>query len=256
MSYSGWLPISLAAAWAGRPRPPVPRTQMTPDEPPHPPDPDGNWSDWDLPNGRHFLPRDVVTRHQRARLIDAVATVVAERGYQQLTVAHVATAAGVSRSTFYENFEDKQAAVLAAYSTIFRRYLGLVTRSCDSEEEWPLKVKAAIGTTIDYAVVEPAAVRLLTIDAIASGVDVAHAVLESADQLAELLRAGRKYGPLGSGLPELTEKALVGAISAILSSRLVKEEPRHLHALEPQLVELTLMPYVGVEEASRVAASE
>ena len=68
-----------------------------------------------LPSGRHGLPRETVAASQRARMIDAMAAVVAEKGYAATTVADVVERAGVSRRTFYEQFADKEACFLAAY---------------------------------------------------------------------------------------------------------------------------------------------
>src|SRR5689334_4255912 len=52
---------------------------------------------------------------QRVRILDATAIVVAERGYEAATVADIVRAAGVSRSTFYEQFASKEACFLEAY---------------------------------------------------------------------------------------------------------------------------------------------
>ena len=68
-----------------------------------------------LPSGRHGLTRDVVVASQRTRLVDAMAQIVAEKGYPATTVADVVERAGVSRRTFYEQFADKEACFLAAY---------------------------------------------------------------------------------------------------------------------------------------------
>ncbi|HEX2086287.1 MAG TPA: TetR/AcrR family transcriptional regulator [Solirubrobacteraceae bacterium] len=54
-------------------------------------------------------------RGQRARLLAAMADVVAEKGYAAATVADVVRAAGVSRSTFYELFRSKEDCFLQAY---------------------------------------------------------------------------------------------------------------------------------------------
>jgi AcrR family transcriptional regulator len=70
-----------------------------------------------LPRGPHGLGREVVAASQRGRLIDAIAHVVAEKGYGPATVADVIERAGVSRKTFYEHFRDKEACFLAAYDT-------------------------------------------------------------------------------------------------------------------------------------------
>src|SRR3954447_10169994 len=68
-----------------------------------------------LPKGPHGLSREQVQASQRQRMLDAVLDVVGEHGYAATTVAGVTTAAGVSRTTFYEQFRNKQDAFLTAY---------------------------------------------------------------------------------------------------------------------------------------------
>jgi AcrR family transcriptional regulator len=216
-------------------------------------DPDALEPDWALPRGHHRLPREVVSRNQRLRLVVGVARAMAEYGYSRLTVEHVIAAAGVSRATFYQHFDNKQQAVLAAHDVVFERYLGALLRSCNGAGEWPLKIKAAIATTLAFAAAEPEQAQLLSLDALASDVEVTSRVLASTDHLASLLSAGRRYNPRGAELPALTEKALVGAVSAIVAGRLMNGESESLPELEPQIVELVLLPYLGAEEASRVA---
>src|SRR5207342_1518423 len=62
---------------------------------------------WRPPRGRHRLPPEVIARSQRERLLDAAIDVVAEKGYGATTVADLSKEAGISRTTFYEMFEDK-----------------------------------------------------------------------------------------------------------------------------------------------------
>src|SRR4051794_5075686 len=68
-----------------------------------------------LPRGPHRLARADVMASQRGRMLDAIAQVVAEKGYGAVTVADVVERAGVSRKTFYEHFRDKESCFLAAY---------------------------------------------------------------------------------------------------------------------------------------------
>ena len=70
---------------------------------------------WRPPRGRHRLPREVVARSQRDRLLEAAIRVVAEKGYAALTIGDLTGAAGVSRTTFYELFDGKEDCFLAAY---------------------------------------------------------------------------------------------------------------------------------------------
>ncbi|MFN8151075.1 MAG: TetR/AcrR family transcriptional regulator [Solirubrobacterales bacterium] len=65
------------------------------------------WHADPLPRGRHRLPADVVRASQRERLLRAMLTLVAEKGYQATSVPEVVTRARVSRSSFYREFDSK-----------------------------------------------------------------------------------------------------------------------------------------------------
>ena len=199
------------------------------------------------------MPREVTEQHQRDRLIAGIATAIAEHGYRKVTVKHVIAAAGVSRTTFYKNFENTDEAVSTAHEVIFERFLGLTFRACNMASEWPLKVKAVIEAVLDYAATEPAQVGLLTLDALSANVELAQQVLASTDHLAALLSRGRALSDEAATLPELTEKSVIGAVTAIVSSRIASGEAERLPQLAPQLVELTLTPYLGAIAAKRVA---
>src|SRR5438105_1831196 len=88
-----------------------------------------------LPSGRHGLTREAVVASQRSRLIDAMAQVVAERGYPATTVADVVERAGVSRRTFYEQFADKEACFLAAYDVGLTAVLGRIKEAVEGVPE-------------------------------------------------------------------------------------------------------------------------
>jgi AcrR family transcriptional regulator len=206
-----------------------------------------------LPRGRHRLPFQVVAENQRRRLMAGAARALSSHGYAELSVKHVTEAAGVSRTTFYANFDNKRECVLAAHRDVFERLLALILRACAGEREWPLKVRAALGAVFAFAAEAPDEIRLLTLDALATDLTIARQVVDSNAHLAALLRDGRRHTSLGDELPGLTEEALVGAVSAILAGHLLEPGARELGDLEPEVVQLVLTPYVGPEEAERVA---
>jgi AcrR family transcriptional regulator len=87
---------------------------------------------------------DVATS-QRARLLVAMATVVARKGYAATTVADVVSAAGVSRSTFYELFTSKEACFLDAYREGVDELLGAVREAVrEAEPDWRAQLRAGI----------------------------------------------------------------------------------------------------------------
>jgi hypothetical protein len=144
-------------------------------------------------------------------------------------------------------------AALAAHEAVSERFFAAIQDACHSSRLWPLQVSAAVAVALEFAAAEPTAARLLTVEAVSQDPAVARRVLESSDRLAQMLSSGRCISPAAAQLPALTEKALIGAAFAIVSTRLQREETRHLAELHPQLVELLLRPYLGAELASRAA---
>jgi AcrR family transcriptional regulator len=209
---------------------------------------------WQLPRGRHRLPFEVVVENQRRRLLAGAGQALSEQGYAGLTVKHVIEAAGVSRTTFYANFDNKRDAVLAAHRDVFDRLLSVVVGACATERDWPQKVRAAIAASFAFLSEQPGAAPLLTLNAVASDLTLARQVIDSNAHLAALLRDGRHRTPLGADLPEVTEEALIGALMAIVGGRLIDAGPQALVELQPEIVQLVLTPYIGAQDAAQVAA--
>jgi AcrR family transcriptional regulator len=185
-------------------------------------------------------------------LLEAVVAATAEFGYAGLTVARIVREAGTTPASFNAHFADKQAAVEAAYQRLFERYLDRLLRTCSVQSSWPLKVKVGIGTTLDMAAASPVEARFL-VEAMVGSWDFPGGMIDSRDRLARLLVAGRTETPHGAELPGVTESALVGGIAGVIAGQLRAGEAKQLPALAPQLVQLTLTPYLGRDEAAEVA---
>ena len=206
-----------------------------------------------LPRGRHGLSADEVSAHQRERMLAAVAAVIAEEGYWSLTVEQVIDLAGVSRSTFYVHFENKLEAALAAHEWVLERYLAEVQVACVAQGEWPMKVSAALGATVDFIATRPRQAQVLSVGSMNADSALAARVAMSQDRIAELLTGLRPHSPHAAELPESTERFLVAAIASVLATWLRRGEEDDLAVLRAELFELTLIPYYGATEAARIA---
>ena len=89
-------------------------------------------------------------RPQRAKLLDAMVRIVAEKGYEAATVADAVRLARVSRGTFYELFESKEACLAAAYrlgaEVLEARVRDAVRGAADWREELRLGLRAYLQT--------------------------------------------------------------------------------------------------------------
>lgn len=186
------------------------------------------------------------------RLIAAVAKAAAEHGYAGMTVEQVASYAGLSPEIFELHFEGKEQGLVAAQEAFMERLWLDAAGACEEGESWPRKVRAGLGAVLASLVEASDLARVFAVEASASLV-LAERQLAALDQFARMLRQGRRDYPDAEALPGVTERTLVGGIASIVSAHLMMEEPGEIEALQPGLVELVLIPYLGRDEARQVA---
>ena len=155
----------------------------------------GGGERWRPPRGRHRLPPEVVARSQRERLLDAAIRVVAEKGYAAATIGDLTGEAGVSRTTFYELFEDKEACFLAAYDGAVELLVRRVTSAYESEERWPERAAAGLAALLEALAEEPQLARLALVDVGAAGTGRAAPLPRRGAAADAALRRGARLRP-------------------------------------------------------------
>jgi AcrR family transcriptional regulator len=192
---------------------------------------------------------------QRERLINAFTKIASERGYVKTTVRDVVVAAGLPQAAFYEHFSSKKQCLTAAYDAFLERMVEEAQQAADDGEEWPLRVKEAIAAGLSFVAETATRARFFAVEAPAAGPIIFERYIAGMSRIVFLLRSGREHYPNAAELPELTEQVLVGGAACLVSSALLSEEHTRLPSLEVELVEIMLTPYLGREEAKRIAAS-
>jgi AcrR family transcriptional regulator len=199
-------------------------------------------------------PRDSsAAEPERDRFIAAFGKAASEHGYQNLTVEQVARYAGTSEEQVEAHFANKEEGLAAAQDAFLDRIWLDVLDACEAAGEWPVRVRAALRSVIISLTEASGLARVFAIEATAASFAAAERQFAALDGFARLLRDGRRHYPAASELPAATERALVGGIASIICGHLLAEEPRALAAVEPDLVELILAPYVGPKQARQIA---
>lgn len=132
----------------------------------------------------------------------------------------------------------------------------VVDSACFEENRWATKVATVVLRVLEFAAIHPAEARVLTSGAFDYGVYGALRYRRMVTGLAAELAAGRRYRQIGADLPELTEEALIGGFAEIVAERLRAGDEAALPALAGELAELVLTPYMGAEEAKRIALEQ
>jgi len=206
-----------------------------------------------LPPGRHLIPRDFVSQNQRERMLLATAELVAERGYQKTTIELIAKTARVALVTFYEHFANKEECFLAAFDETVAGAGEVFGELVDSEQPWVDQISTGLEVLLEMVVSEPARAKLCIVEAQAAGTESLaryQAMLESA---APKLREGRELNPRAERLPDGLEPAIAGGLMWLIHQRLLADRAEELKSLLPEMLQVTLTPYVGEVEAARAA---
>jgi AcrR family transcriptional regulator len=118
-----------------------------------------------LPRGRHRLSRETVEESQRRRILDAIVALVAREGYANTTVGEIASEAGVSRSTFYEQFESKEDCFRAAYDDVAARLIEAIRAAAEPVGDDPAaRLASGIRAYFDWSAEHPAAAATFVIE--------------------------------------------------------------------------------------------
>lgn len=193
-----------------------------------------------LRSGRHRLPREEVVAIQRARILAAVVEVVDSHGYPASVVERIASRAGVSRRTFYEQFTDRDDAFCTAYDVEAERLLGEVRAATAGADALDDAARAALAALLGALADDPAVARLLVAEVLVAGAPALRRRDEHVRRAAALLDAGVRE-LLGAPLPALTAEGLVGAVGDVIYKRVAAGEAEALGALLDDLHAFCLM---------------
>jgi AcrR family transcriptional regulator len=197
-----------------------------------------------------FGPETIDAHDHAERALRAFAVVVAEEGYGNTTVEAVLKRAQMSATTFYANFHGKDDAMLAAIDSACSQIVAAVLPAFRRAPDWATGVRAGYGALFNFLASRPALAQLIAVEIYAAGSAAVERRLQTLEPLEELIGEGYRREPAA---PPIAAEAIAGAIFSLTSKRLRETGPDSLPTLAPLLTYVTLAPFVGAEEACRVA---
>jgi len=207
-----------------------------------------------MPPGQDLLQVEQLSLTQRERILAALAEVVAERGYQATTVELIVKRAGVARTTFYENFENREACLLAGFDEGVEEARGRIAEAAESEEEWPEQVRAGLAAFLEWSTENRALARICLVETMTAGPKALERYERALRSFTPMLAEGREVATDAEELPETLEDSIVGGIVWMVHQRLLRDEADQIPGLLATMLELTLVPYVGEKRTAEVVA--
>lgn len=209
---------------------------------------------WRLPRGRHGLPRELVERSQRERLLAAVVRVMVEKGYESTTVGDILGEAGVGRESFYELFDDKLDCMLAAHKILIEDLEEKVREVYTGPGSWVERIKQALATALDWFAADPEAAHFTLVAPGTVGLASRSIIQDEFGRFVKLFDEGRGED---DPQPELAQASglAIGAAAARIYEEIVLGRAGDLPGLLPDLTYELLVPFLGEEQARAAAAS-
>jgi AcrR family transcriptional regulator len=203
--------------------------------------------------GEHIGSHSFVVHSQRERILDAVATLSASKGYSAVTVKDISEVAAVSLDAFYEHFEGKEDAFLVAYEIGHGKARAAVEYAYDAAGDWRLAVRAAIGALFRFLAAEPAFAHLSLVDARVATSRAADRAIKGMGTYAQLLVPRLEDMPASRRPPDVVIEAIAGGIFELCVSYTMQGRTQELPQLITQATYFALAPFIGPGEAARVA---
>lgn len=201
------------------------------------------------PSVRPSLPREFIAVHKQRRIMDALAELTSEQGYEATKISDIVRRAGVARKTLYDNFEGKEEVFLAAFDAALEEVLRRVRESGDGGD-WQDRVEAGLAAFLGYVAEQPVLARMCMIEALSA---TPATTRRYEDALETFVGLARQALPSDERLPDTIAETVVGGVAWIVYQQIRRGEAERAEDLLPELTEFMLAPYLGAGAAEPVA---
>ena len=183
----------------------------------------------------------------RTRILRAMTTLVAHKGYAAVTIDDIARTARISKRTFYDHFADKERCFLAAYQHAADAVFAAVQEAAAEPADWRARVDAVLETYLRALAARPEVTRVFHVEIQAAGGEALELRQGVTRRYAALLRRIVREGG-EARLDEATAVALLGAAHELVLHAVAHDRTRRLPArmatLRP-LLDAALRPERG-----------
>jgi AcrR family transcriptional regulator len=188
-------------------------------------------------------PRSRSQLTQRERMIRAAAQVVVARGYEALSIPAISGAAGTSNQTFYEHFDSKRDAFLAAFEAVAADGLRVAGGAFVAEGGRPEAVGAGIRALLEYFAERDLFSRLAFFELPSAGPVALDQADRALDDFTRFLQPGLVPVALGGPPPPQVLPAIASGIWAVIQHEIAHGRRQSLPALAPEITWLAVGPF-------------
>jgi AcrR family transcriptional regulator len=162
---------------------------------------------------------------QRARLLNGMVAAANRGGHAGANVTAVIAEAGVSRSTFYDYFADRDDCFVKALAQTQGKLLDQV-RWHLSAQAYHDPMCAAVAAIVEFARTESAMSRFLMSEALAGGAGALDTRDAGIEEIEQAIEATYRELPATARVADVCPRIVIGGVCRLLGSRLRRGEPR------------------------------
>jgi AcrR family transcriptional regulator len=187
---------------------------------------------------------------RRDELLRAMLFELARNGYAEVSLERALRASGVSAGEFEAEFADMDACLMVAYEELIGRVLRRATAGCQSESEWPQRVRVGLIAVLDAAAAQPDMAKVMVRSFPGVRPSFYERYVDLLERFLPFMREGREFSGLEEELPDEVELLAVGSAESIIFGELDAGRAERLPGLMPEILFSILVPFLGPERAA------
>jgi AcrR family transcriptional regulator len=197
------------------------------------------------------LPRNVEGLSQHDRLLWSMVRVIADKGYDGVTVRDVVARAGLPQTAFYNEFANKDECLFTAYDRVIDELLEYVADAFSrSERDWPQRMSDALDALLRALAAESDVAQFAVVEVSAAGPQAHRHYRGAVERFLPFLQEGREFSGRAGELPPAVEQMAMGGAEAIIFDEVVRGRASKLPEILPDIVFAVLVPFIGPEDAA------
>jgi AcrR family transcriptional regulator len=193
-------------------------------------------------------------RGERSALLIALAELTLARPYEDITADQIAARAGARPEAFDQHFQSKESCLLAAYDAVTKQAFAAASLAyVNSAGSWAEAVHQALGALLDFLAGTPAFTNLYAIETARAEKPLAEARDRALARFMEFLEPGFSEADEEVMPPRIASETIAGGFFELIRLHVVRGSIAALPQALPVATIVTLSPFVGLDEAKRIA---
>lgn len=196
-------------------------------------------------------------RGERAALQIALAELTLGGRYEDVSARQIAARAGVTPEAMARHFASKDECLLSAYDALTRQAFAAASLAyVNTAGSWGEAVHRALGALLEFLAGTPAFANLYGLDAARAEPSLAEARDRALSRFLEFLEPGFSEVEEDLAPSRTVSEAVAGGLFELIRLHAVRGRIETLPAALPVATVVALSPFVGLEEAKRIARGD